>query len=188
MLPVMVAIPWQVIGGTVAILGFSIAMVALGYRALSMSPPDFKHGRGWFWFSAVWTMAWSAILILGTSRAIWPILILVVIEVAVAAALIIGLRWIGSRERLHQESAPSMASAAEIELKEERNRLDQEHLKRDVEERTKALRERDEYKFFQELGRHIEESVNPRIHLHPEPRKPDAPEVPAPQHEPNEDK
>jgi hypothetical protein len=181
-----VVVPWQVITG---IVGPSLAMVGIGGSMLRMPAlPAFGAARVWFYAAAAWTMITSAIGFSATSRSAPYVAFLVTVELATIILLVKGLRWISSRELLHLEHTPSMASVAEIELQEERNRLNQEHLKLDVEDSAEALRKRKEDRFFQAFGRYAEESVNPRIHLHTDPRKPDAPEVVAPQDELGDDK
>ena len=99
-----VVVPWQVIAG---IIGPSLAMVAMGGSMLRMPlHPAFGAARSWFYAAAAWTMVTSAIGFSATSRSVPYVTLLAVVEIATVAVLVIGLRWVNSREKLHAQGAP----------------------------------------------------------------------------------
>lgn len=99
---------WQIVAG---IIGPSLTILGIGLVMLRLSPPDFSAGRGCFRVAALWAMAATAFAYVTTPDKTLPGAgILVVVEGAVVALLIFGLRWMESRERLH---APTAAKNAE---------------------------------------------------------------------------
>ena len=74
--------------------------------------PAFGAARGWFYAAAAWTIVTIAIGFSATSRSVPYVVLVVAIEIATVVLLLIGLRWIGSRE----VAAAELKAAAQRQL------------------------------------------------------------------------